>query len=423
MLRYLTAGESHGQALTAIVEGFPSGVRVDTSVIDRELERRQGGYGRGKRQKLETDRVIIDAGIFHGETTGAPITLRLVNNDAKLERLQEPAAPRGGHIDLAGAINYQTGIRQVLERASARETAMRVAVGGLARLLLRELGIDVFGYVLELGGIAAPPLSLEIKVRDASPVYTLNPQADAAIVAAIDAAQEAGDTLGGIVETIVTGCPIGLGSHAQWDRKLDARLAAAVMSVQAIKGVEIGLGIEAARRPGSKVMDPIRYEPDHPADDRRFGFRRPTNNAGGHRRRDVQRRADRDPGGQEADQHAGRAGALGEHGDQGPEPGLVRAIRRLRGARRQRDRRGRRRLRDRRGDRREVRRHQRPGHQDGDGRDARVESQASGIVVAGGGEPAGSLMGTRGRSRPIQSSSLMLEASPSVAISRDDAMP
>lgn len=281
MLRYLTAGESHGQALTAIVEGFPSGVRVDTAVIDRELERRQGGYGRGKRQKLETDRVIIDAGIFHGETTGGPITLRLVNNDAKLERLQEPAAPRGGHIDLAGAINYQTGIRQVLERASARETAMRVAVGGLARLLLRELDIDVLGYVLELGGVAAPPLSLDLKVRDASPVYTLNPQADAAIVAAIDAAQEAGDTLGGIVEAIVTGCPIGLGSHAQWDRKLDARLAAAVMSVQAIKGVEIGLGLEAARRPGSKVMDPIRYDPDHPADDRRFGFRRPTNNAGG----------------------------------------------------------------------------------------------------------------------------------------------
>src|SRR4051812_10788572 len=198
MLRYLTAGESHGQALTAIVEGFPSGVHVDTAVIDRELERRQGGYGRGKRQKLETDRVIIDAGIFHGETTGGPITLRLVNNDAKLERLQEPAAPRGGHIDLAGAINYETGIRQVLERASARETAMRVAVGGLARLLLADLEIDVFGYVLEIGGVAAPPLSLDIKVRDVSPVYTLNPQADAAIVAAIDAVQEAGDTLGGI---------------------------------------------------------------------------------------------------------------------------------------------------------------------------------------------------------------------------------
>src|SRR3954454_11707392 len=281
MLRYLTAGESHGQALTAIVEGFPSGVRVDTSVIDRELERRQGGYGRGKRQKLETDRVIIDAGIFHGETTGAPITLRLVNNDAKLERLQEPASPRGGHIDLAGAINYQTGIRQVLERASARETALRVAVGALARLLLRELGIEVFGYVRELGGIAAPPLSSDPQVRDASPVYTLNPGADAAIVAAIDAAKEAGDTLGGIVEAVVTGCPIGLGSHAQWDRKLDARLALAVMSIQAIKAVEIGLGVEAARRPGSRVMDPIGYDADHRDDDRRFGSRRPTNNAGG----------------------------------------------------------------------------------------------------------------------------------------------
>jgi len=281
MLRYLTSGESHGQALTAIVEGFPSGVTLDTAVIDRELERRQGGHGRGKRQKLETDRVIVDAGVYHGVTTGGPITIRLVNKDAKLERLTEPAAPRGGHIDLAGAINYQTGIRQVLERASARETALRVAVGALARLLLRELGIDVFGYVVELGGISAPPVALDPKVRDASPVYTLNPQADPAIVAAIDAAQEAGDTLGGIIETIVTGCPIGLGSHAQWDRKLDARLAAAVMSVQAIKGVEIGLGFEAARRPGSKVMDPIRFEPDHPVEDRRFGFRRPTNNAGG----------------------------------------------------------------------------------------------------------------------------------------------
>ena len=281
MLRYLTSGESHGQALTAIVEGFPSGVTLDTAVIDRELERRQGGHGRGKRQKLETDRVIVDAGVYHGVTTGGPITIRLVNKDAKLERLTEPAAPRGGHIDLAGAINYQTGIRQVLERASARETAMRVAVGALASLLLRELEITVFGYVVEIGGISAPPVALDPSVRDASPVYTQNPQADPAIVAAIDAAQEAGDTLGGVIETIVTGCPIGLGSHTQWDRKLDARLAAAVMSIQAIKGVEIGLGFEAARRPDSKVMDPYRYEPDHPREDRRFGFRRPTNNAGG----------------------------------------------------------------------------------------------------------------------------------------------
>ena len=281
MLRYLTAGESHGPALTAIVEGFPSGIVLDAEFINVELKRRQGGYGRGKRQTLETDRIIVDSGTYHGVTTGAPLTLRLTNNDAKLERLTEPSSPRGGHIDLAGAINYQTGIRQVLERASARETALRVAVGALAKLLLRELGINVFGYVRELGGIAAPPLSFDLAVRDASPVYTLNPDADTAIVAAIDAAKAVGDTLGGIVETIVEGCPIGLGSHAQWDRKLDARLALAVMSVQAIKGVEIGLGVEAARRPGSRVMDPIAYDPDHPADDRRFGFRRPTNNAGG----------------------------------------------------------------------------------------------------------------------------------------------
>jgi chorismate synthase len=281
MLRYLTAGESHGPALTAIVEGFPSGITLDTKPIDRELERRQGGYGRGKRQQLETDRIIVESGVYHGVTTGSPLTLRLQNNDAKLERLTEPAAPRGGHIDLAGAINYQTGIRQVLERASARETALRVAAGAFARLLLSQLGITVFGYVRELGGIAAPPTSFDPAIRDASPVYTLNPEADQAIVAAIDVARDAGDTLGGVVETIVTGCPIGLGSHTQWDRKLDARLACAVMSIQAIKAVEFGLGVEAARRPGSKVMDPIAFERDHPDSDRRFGFRRPTNNAGG----------------------------------------------------------------------------------------------------------------------------------------------
>jgi chorismate synthase len=281
MLRYLTAGESHGPALTAIVEGFPSGITLDTKVIDRELERRQGGYGRGKRQQIETDRIIVESGVYHGVTTGSPLTLRLVNKDSKLERLTEPAAPRGGHIDLAGAINYQTGIRQVLERASARETALRVAAGALAKLLLEQLSVTVFGYVRELGGIAAAPASYDPAIRDASPVYTLNPQADNAIVAAIDSAREAGDTLGGVVETIVTGCPIGLGSHVQWDRKLDARLACAVMSIQAIKAVEIGLGIEAARRPGSKVMDPYEFEANHPDSDRRFGFRRPTNNAGG----------------------------------------------------------------------------------------------------------------------------------------------
>lgn len=281
MLRYFTAGESHGPALAAIVEGFPSGIAIDRGLINRELKRRQGGYGRGKRQTLENDEVLVESGTYHDRTTGAPITLRLINNDDKLERLKQPASPRGGHIDLPGAISYHTGIREVLERASARETAMRVAVGALAKLLLREVGVDVFGYVRELGGIDAPPQALDPAIRDASKVYTLNPEADERIIAAIDAARKAGDTLGGIVETVVTGCPIGLGSHVQWDRKLDARIAAAVVSIQAIKAVEIGLGIEAAKRPGSQVMDPIHYDESHDESDRRFGFRRPTNNAGG----------------------------------------------------------------------------------------------------------------------------------------------
>jgi chorismate synthase len=284
MLRYLTAGESHGPALVAIVEGIPSGLAVDLEVINRELARRQGGYGRGKRQTLETDRVVVESGMYHGETTGGPIALRLINKDAKLERLQEPAAPRGGHIDLAGSINYGTGIRQVLERASARETAIRVAVGGLARQVLSAVGITVFGYVCSIGGVSGPKwpeVPFDREARDASPVYTLRGDGDAAMVAAIDEAKEGGDTLGGVVEAVVEGCPIGLGSHTQWDLKLDARLAMAVMSIQAIKAVEIGLGVEAAHRPGSRAVDSIRYEPGHGSEDRRLGFRRPTNHAGG----------------------------------------------------------------------------------------------------------------------------------------------
>ena len=238
--------------------------------------------GAASGRQLETDRIIVESGVFHGVTTGGPITLRLINNDAKLERLTEPAAPRGGHIDLAGAINYQTGIRQVLERASARETALRVAVGRPGQAACcASWGSRSSATSASWAG--SPRRRSRSTWRSATPARSTRstPTADAAIVAAIDAAREAGDTLGGVVETIVTGCPIGLGSHAQWDRKLDARLAAAVMSIQAIKAVEIGLGIEAARRPGSKVMDPIAYEADHPPDDRRYGFRRPTNNAGG----------------------------------------------------------------------------------------------------------------------------------------------
>ena len=385
MLRYLTAGESHGPALTAIVEGFPSGVALDTELIDRELKRRQGGYGRGKRQTLETDRIIVDSGTYHGVTTGGPITLRLVNNDAKLERL--PGARRA-----RAAATSTWPARSTIRPASARSSNAPAPArrrsgsrsGRWRKLLLRELGITVFGYVRELGGIAAPPLSFDPAVRDASPVYTLNPEADPAIVAAIDAAKEAGDTLGGVVETVVTGCPIGLGSHAQWDRKLDARLALAVMSIQAIKAVEIGLGVEAARRPGSKVMDPIAYEPDHPADDRRFGFRRPTNNAGGieggtSNGEPIVVRASKKP----ISTLAAR-GPVDQHGDQGPPARRLRALRRLRRPRRQRDRRERRRLRDRRRRRREVRRDQPRRHQGGSRRGPRIEAETSRRVGCGG---------------------------------------
>ena len=362
MLRYLTAGESHGPALTAIVEGFPSGVALDAEFINRELRAAQGGYGRGKRQTLETDRVIVDSGTYHGVTTGGPITLRLINNDAKLERLAEPAAPRGGHIDLAGSINYQTGIRQVLERASARETAMRVAVGGLAKLLLRELGITVFGYVRELGGIDAPPRIAGSGRPRRQPGLHARSRGRPADHRGDRRRQGRGrhPWRGGRGDR--DGCPIGLGSHAQWDRKLDARLALAVMSIQAIKAVEIGLGIEAARRPGSKVMDPIEYESDHPRFDRRFGFRRPTNNAGGieggtSNGEPIVVRASKKP----ISTLAARGPSV-NMATKSPAASGLRALRRLRGARRERDRRERRGVRDRRGGGREIRRDELAGH-------------------------------------------------------------
>ncbi len=284
MLRLLTAGESHGKTLLALIDGFPAGLTIDTSRIDRELARRQGGYGRGGRQKLETDTVEILTGTWQGTTLGSPLTLAVVNRDYKLERLKEVERPRPGHGDLTGAIKYLGSIRGVLERASARETAARVAAGALAHQLLAEFGMTVFGYVAQLEQIAAPsrPGSLdELRtLRDASPMYTLNPDADPAIVTRVDQATEQGDTLGGIVEVQVHNPSFGLGSHAQWDRKLDGLLAQAVMSVQAIKGVEIGLGFEAARRPGSKVHDEIAYDASE-ADQPALGYVRHTNNAGG----------------------------------------------------------------------------------------------------------------------------------------------
>ncbi|MEM8678524.1 MAG: chorismate synthase [Planctomycetota bacterium] len=284
MLRYWTAGESHGKTLLAIVDGFPAGVQIDTDAIDTDLRLRQGGYGRGGRQKIETDRVEILSGTWQGVSLGAPIALQVVNRDYKLERLKELERPRPGHGDLTGAIKYLGSIRGVLERASARETAVRVAAGALTKSLLGQFGIHALGYVVELGGQAAPAPEATLaqlqQARDESIVYTTRPDLDEGFRQLIDQSGEDGDTLGGIIEVRVDGVPFGLGTHAQWDVKLDGRIAQAVMAVQAIKGVEIGLGFEAARRPGSQVHDPIEYDPDQ-ADGPDLGYRRPTNHAGG----------------------------------------------------------------------------------------------------------------------------------------------
>lgn len=284
MLRYLTAGESHGKTLIAIVDGFPAGVPIDVEPINVELKRRQGGYGRGGRQRIESDKVDVRSGVWRDVTLGSPIALEVVNRDYKLERLDDLGRPRPGHGDLTGAMKYLGSIRGVLERASARETAVRVAAGALAKQLLAALNITVFGYVTEIGGESIEPADAPLEklreIRDASIVYGLNLDRDEAMKELIDRAGKQGDTLGGIVEVRVDGVPFGLGTHAQWDRKLDGRLAQAVMAVQAIKGVEIGLGFEAARRPGSAVHDPIHYDESR-RETPSLGYERPTNNAGG----------------------------------------------------------------------------------------------------------------------------------------------
>jgi chorismate synthase len=284
MLRYWTAGESHGKTLLAIVDGFPAGVPLETESIDSELRRRQGGYGRGGRQRIETDRVEILTGIWKNTSLGSPIGLQVINKDYKLERMPDLDRPRPGHGDLTGAIKHLGPIRSILERASARETAMRVAVGALARQLLSQFGIRTIGYVVELGGVKIEPrpatLEEQLALREQSIVYSLDPGRDEEIKQLIDATRKQGDTLGGVVEVRVEGLPFGLGTHAQWDLKLDGRIAQAVMAVQAIKGVEIGLGFESARRPGSQVHDPIHYD-ESQRDTPSLGYVRPTNNAGG----------------------------------------------------------------------------------------------------------------------------------------------
>jgi len=279
-----TAGESHGPAVAALVEGLPAGVPVDTARIDKDLARRQGGYGRGGRQQIESDRVEVLSGVRHGRTLGSPILLLIRNRDVRLEEAPAVTRPRPGHADLAGALKYlEPDVRNILERASARETAARVAAGALAKALLAEFGIAVLAYVVRIGSVTAevPEDPAERRRhRDSSNFYAPDPRADAAMKAAIDATASAGDTLGGVIECIATGLPPGLGAPMQWTEKLDGRLARAVLSIQAMKAVEFGLGFAAAALPGSQVHDAIGYDQtarDGPA----LGFLRPTNSAGG----------------------------------------------------------------------------------------------------------------------------------------------
>ena len=298
MFRYLTAGESHGPQLTAIIEGLPSGVTILADGINRDLSRRQQGYGRGGRMKIETDSVEILSGVRWGETLGSPLTLVVKNRDwenwsGKMSPLPEfrdesiaVTRPRPGHADLTGAMKYDhRDVRNVLERSSARETAVRVAVGAVAKQLLGEFGIRVGGYVTGIGGVSvsAPDLPLEDLWLAAaeSELFCCDRSADETMKKTIDDAKAAGDTLGGLVEVQVIGCPPGLGSYTHWDRKLDARLAMALMSIQAIKGVEVGMGFGVADRPGSRVHDEIFLDAARLDAGSSTSYFRRTNNAGG----------------------------------------------------------------------------------------------------------------------------------------------
>jgi chorismate synthase len=298
MLRYLTAGESHGPQLTAIVEGMPAGLELSEETINVDLARRQCGYGRGGRMQIEKDTAEILSGVRWGETIGSPVTLCVKNRD--WENWQEKMSPYGkhrddkirvtrsrpGHADLPGVMKYgQRDVRNILERSSARETAVRVAVGALAKALLGRFGIMVSGFVAELGGITAQrpnrPLAALRDLAAQSELFTWDDAAATEMKALIDRAKNDGDTVGGVVEVVVSGVPAGLGSHVQWDRKLDARLAMAIMSIQAIKGVELGIGFDSARNPGSRVHDEIYYESSRILHGETTGFYRKTNNAGG----------------------------------------------------------------------------------------------------------------------------------------------
>ena len=299
-ISFRTAGESHGRGLLAILEGLPAGLPLSTERdVDPDMKRRMAGYGRGRRMQIEADRIELISGVRLGETLGSPIGMLLWNRDWKNwttamshappdpegnpKALRRMHLPRPGHADLVGVLKYdRQDTRDILERASARETAARVACGAVAKTLLREFGITVGSHVISIGDIEAA-LTDELPddlnaAADASPVRTLDPDAAARIMASIDRAKEEGDTLGGIFDVVVRHVPVGLGSYISWDTKLDGRLAGAMMSIHAIKGVELGLGFEGARRPGSRVHDPIHPAPgDRPPS----GYARPSNRAGG----------------------------------------------------------------------------------------------------------------------------------------------
>ncbi|MGH9865463.1 MAG: chorismate synthase [Candidatus Acidiferrales bacterium] len=295
MLRFFTAGESHGQALIAWISGLPSGVPIDLDFINRELHRRQLGYGRGGRQKIEKDQAEFLAGVRHGKTIGAPIAIRIENRDWKNWEKALPVedadgaedaqrrltSPRPGHADLAGALKFNFhDARYILERASARETAARTGAGAIARLLLREFGINVLSHTIAVGPVKLERSTQWKEIESVcanldSPLRCIDENLEAQMKAEVDKALRAGDSVGGIFEVVARGVPPGLGSHAQWDEKLDGRLARAVMSIQAVKGVEIGTGIANATSYGSEVQDEIRY------DGEKKRFQRSSNRAGG----------------------------------------------------------------------------------------------------------------------------------------------
>jgi chorismate synthase len=288
VLRFLTAGESHGRALVVIVEGLPAGLVITVEDLQRELARRRLGFGRGPRMRFEQDELTIVGGVRHGRTLGSPVAIEIANTEwPKWEAEMSPAPgrtekpltqPRPGHADLAGMQKYGFGdARDVLERASARETAARVAAGTLAKTLLGQLGVSVLSHVVQLGPVSVKsgrrPEPSDLDAVDASPVRCFDPDAEAAMVAEVEAAAKVGDSLGGVVEVLAYDVPVGLGSHVHWDRKLDGMLARALMSIQAVKGVELGEGFDVAGRRGSEAHDPIEWDDS--------GYRRTSDLAGG----------------------------------------------------------------------------------------------------------------------------------------------